>query len=81
MELVIKREGFDMIAYYDCDGKFEFVTNNGRKMMIEIFQEGDGFDIEENNYMYKMLVCKAAYIRIMDANIFIPRLLIIEPKV
>jgi hypothetical protein len=80
MEIIIKREGFDMIAYYDKDGKFEFVTNNGRKMMVEIYQVGDGYEIEENNYIYKMLVCKATYIRIMEVNIFIPKLLIIDAE-
>lgn len=67
---------------YDEDGVFEYVTNlnTEKKMMIEIMQEGHGYTIKENQGYIHMDVCDARYVRIMELDLFIPRLLFIKNK-
>lgn len=82
MIVKLEHSGINMEITYDDDGFFEHVKNVDidKYMMIETKQEGLGYTIKEDNFMVKMDVCDARYVRIMDIDVFIPRLLFITNK-
>lgn len=82
MIIKLEHSGINMEIKYNDDGVFEHVKNLNTKkyMMIETKQEGYGYEIKEDNYLMKMDVCDARYVRIMDIDIFIPRLIFIFNK-
>lgn len=76
----LKYKGINMEITYNNDGYFEHVKNidTDKYMMIEIKQEGLGYQIKKDNYLMVMDVCDARYVRIIDVDLFIPRLMFIE---
>ncbi len=79
MKVNIEHTGFKMELTYDQDGCLEYVTNieTDKKMMMETYQEGLGYQIKHETFMMSMDVCDARYNRIIDADLFIPRLIFI----
>ena len=69
------------IAYND-KGVLEHITNlsTGKHMMLETFQVGSGYEIEREGFM-GMNVCNATYVRIIELDLYVPRLIFINPKV
>ena len=83
MEIRLMYDGINIeITYDNEDGVLKHVKNlhTGKFMMIETKQEGIGYTIKTDNYLMKMDVCDARYVRIMELDIFIPRLMFIENK-
>lgn len=75
----LEHSGISMEISYDNDGYLEHVKNLNlnKYMMIETKQEGCGYKIKTDNFLMKMDVCDARYVRIMELDIFIPRLIFI----
>ncbi len=82
MKIILEHSGIKMEITYNNDGYLEHVMNinTGHYMMIESKTEGSGYKIERDNYLMSMDVCDARYVRIMDIDLFIPRLIFIENK-
>jgi len=80
MKIKKEHKGIEMELTYEDDGRFSYATNlsTGKKMMVESAISGVGYEIKRDNYLMPMDVCDGRYVRIMDANLFIPRLLFIE---
>lgn len=79
MEVIIEYNNIKMELSYDSDGYFKHVKNlaTDKYMMIEMHQRGFGYEIKHETFMMSMDVCDARYIRVMDADLFIPRLMMI----
>lgn len=82
MVVNLEHSGISMEIWYSEDGVFDHVKNigNGNFMMIETKQEGMGYTIKRDNYIMPMDICDARYVRIMELDIFIPRLIFITNK-
>ena len=83
MKIKLQHEWLDMEADYNgADGTLNHVTDleTEKKMILESYQEGIGYVIEKNaNLGYvTMDVCNASYLRIREADLFIPRYLFIK---
>lgn len=78
MVVNLEHQGINMEIFYGEDGVLGHVKNvdTGNFMMIETKQEGLGYE----NYLIPMDICDARYVRIMELDIFIPRLLFIVNK-
>ena len=72
----IKFENFT--GHYDEEGVLEcIVDNDGKKLTMEIYQEGLGYDFSNTGFM-NIILCKAAYVRVMEHNVYIPKYLWIK---
>jgi len=83
MQVDINHAGYKMIVFYDdADGHLRYVLNvaTGNKMMVETVIEGSGFVLTRQNYFGVSNLCDARYSRIIDADLYIARLLYISPK-
>lgn len=82
MKVNIEQAGFKMEVSYNDDGRLMYVTNleSGKKMMLQKFEDGDGYTIKENTFMMTMDVCDARYFRVMDADLFIPNFIFIQNR-
>lgn len=72
--------GIQIEITYNDNGYLEFVKNitTNEYLMIESKISGTGFTIDEDDSMFgKLNICKSTYARIMDLDIFIPRMIFI----
>lgn len=83
MEINFEHYGNKIIISYDDYGILKNITesNTGKKLMYEFYQEGDGFEINENNGYLNQKTCTATYVRIIDLDIFIPKFIIIPANI
>ncbi len=72
----------DICISYNQDGKLEYVTDlaNDKKMMVEIYTEGVGYEIKKETGYVTMDVCDVRCVRIMDLDYFVPMRLFIKNK-
>ena len=82
MEINYDYNGYKFTAHYDDDGYLKFVEDSAikTKLMVEIYQEGVGYEINDTNGYTVMSTCKAMYVLVMVADLFIPKFLFIENK-
>lgn len=83
MEIRLLYNAINIEITYDDDGYLEHVKNlhTGKHMMIESKIEGSGYEIKRDNFLIENTdVCDARYVRIMEFDIFIPRLIFIVNK-
>ena len=82
MEIKYNYKGYQFTAHYDEDGYLTFVEDTAikEKLMIEIYQEGTGIEMSDTNGYIVQSTCKAMYVRVMVADLFIPKFLFIENK-
>ncbi len=82
---IIVKINQSVAAVYDEQGCLECVKNLDTKeyMMIEIKMKGCGYEIKRDSFMmdnYQTNFCDARYVRIMEIDTFVPRLIIIPNK-
>lgn len=82
IKVEIKKDEFKMNVFYNDKGLLEYVenANTGENMMIEIIMSGGGHEIQRTGSAVfgQTIVCDARYARVLEANVFIPRLLFVE---
>jgi hypothetical protein len=80
--ILVEKNGFKMKITYSNEGYFESVVNivSDEFMKIELRMDGAGYKIKNENFITirDSSVCDARYIKVIDANIFVPRMLFIE---
>lgn len=82
MKINFEYSGVKLEVTYNDNGFLEFVKDidTDKYLMIESKVKGTGYEIKEEGFMIggKSNVCDARYVRIMDVDIFIPRLMFIK---
>jgi len=82
IKVEIKKDDFKLDIFYNDKGRFEYVENHatGEAMMVEIIMKGCGWEIAKKGSLAfgETIVCDASYVRVLEVNVFIPRLLFIE---
>jgi len=82
IKVEIKKEDFKLNVFYNDKGYIEYVENaiTGDDMMIEMIIKGGGFEVNTTHSIAfgDTIVCDARYARVLEANVFIPRLLFVE---
>lgn len=73
--------GNEIEVTYNDDGYLDYVKNltTNKYMMIESKIFGTGYSITNDNSMFGNIdICNSTYVRIMDLDVFIPRLIFIK---
>lgn len=82
MEINFEYDGNKLLLVYSDKGTLEHVINtkDNKKMMIEFYQRGSGYEISRNNGFITMDICNGVYVRIMEFDIFVPKFIFILNK-
>ena len=71
------KEKIYRLFYGECGLEKIMDLDTNKPMMMEIFQEGMGYEQKKETMFLPMDTCKGIYTLISDLNIFVPKYLII----
>ena len=84
MNVTFKHSGIKMKLTYDDDsGILRHIKNidTNEHMSYELALEGHGYDIKDvNTFIFIKQICDARYVRIVDIDVYVPRLIFINNK-
>lgn len=86
MKLHIEHNGINIEVQYNNSGMFKgyfkqaINVGTGEPMIVQQSISGVGYEIKTSTFLMSMDVCDARYVRIVDADLFVPRILFIENK-